>query len=370
MASISLKQQTFLVIGGCGYFGFRVVRWLIVEEQVDPGNLVVLDLGQPPPTRRVPGVQYMKSDITDRASVFEVVSKVQPSILIHTASPPYYLGKFEAFMLNNVEGTRNLLDAAVATLATRVFIYTSSSSVIHDYVSDMFEGNESHPLLLMPEQRQPYHHSKAVAEELAMGYNRKRDDFVVAAIRPSAMFGPGESNMIPSMVERAKRGTLRYQIGNGKNCADFTYVDNTVHGLVLTVYKLLEALRDGPHALPAGKRVEGEPFAITNDVHANFWDFARNVGAAAGYPTDPTRIVSIPKSVGLGVATLVEWLVWLCSFGTRQSKIRRMDVNYSTITRTLDISKAKTRLGYRPRFTLDEGIELAVAPLHKSKKDN
>nr|POE86623.1 sterol-4-alpha-carboxylate 3-dehydrogenase, decarboxylating [Quercus suber] len=368
-----------LVIGGCGYFGSRIVRWLMAEEHLPARQITVLDSKpEAASSGRVPGeVQYFESDITDRPAVAKIIAATKPNIIIHTASPPYYLASMDIFMRNNVEGTRNLLDIAVATPSVHVFIYVSSSSVVHDYVSDLVEADESYPLLFLPEQRQPYHHSKAVAEQLALSYNRKRQDFVVAAIRPSAMFGPGEGNMIPNIVDRAKNGSLRYQIGDGSNCADFTFVDNTVYGLVLAVKALIETLQDRPSIsnsngeskTPPNMRVEGEAFTITNDVHANFWQFTRQIAAAAGYPVDPERVIVIPTFIGLNIASIIEWLVWLLSFGTKTSKVRRMDLKYSTITRTFDIAKAKTRLGYRPCFSLEEGIKLSVAQLQGKEKD-
>lgn len=93
----------------------------------------------------------------------------------------------------NLEGTRNLLDASIRAGSVKAYVYTSSSSVIHDSVSNLIEGDESYPLLFMPELRQPYHHSKALAEKLALEYNRNRKDFVTVAVRPSAMFGPHEA---------------------------------------------------------------------------------------------------------------------------------------------------------------------------------
>lgn len=155
---------------------------------------------------------------------------------------------------------------------------------------------------------------------------------------------------------------MRFQIGDGKNEADLTYVDNTVHGHILAAEGLLRALRDG-EATSLDTRVEGEAFTITNDKHPNFWDFARQMGAVAGYPTDPKRIISIPKSIGLRIALINEWLVWILSFGTRTPKVKATDLNYSTITGTFHIAKAKQRLGYRPIFSIEEGMKLAVAPL-------
>jgi sterol-4alpha-carboxylate 3-dehydrogenase (decarboxylating) len=55
----------------------------------------------------------------------------------------------------------------------------------------------------------------------------------VVALRPSGIFGEGDSVMVPTFVKQAKRGKMKYIIGNGKNVWDFTYVGNVAQAHVL-----------------------------------------------------------------------------------------------------------------------------------------
>lgn len=355
-----------LIVGGCGYLGYRIIRWLVHECQMPPSEITSVDIIDPPAGREEKLVEYLLADMTDKKAISDAIDKIQPEVIIHTASPAANLASLNIFMRNNVEGTRNLLDAAVAQPSVKVVVFTSSSSVSHDSISDLSEGTEDDPYVFLPRQRQTYSHSKAVAEQLSRSYNRKRKDFVTGVIRPSALFGPAEPITTVVLVALAKKGNLRYQIGDGKNATDFTYVDNAVIGHILLVNGLLKAVAH-PELVHEDMRLEGEAFIITDDEHWGFWTFFRDFGAAAGYPTDPSKIVSIPKGLALGVAGLIERTYLAFTFGNKASPVRQVDLAYSAIERTFNIAKAKKRLGYTPRFSVNEGIRLSVAPILEAK---
>jgi len=117
-------------------------------------------------------------------------------------------------------------------------------------------------------------------------------------------------------------------VGNGKNLFDYEYVENLVHGHVLLAKALLRA-----SSLPQVskfERVDGEAFHITNDEHWFFWDFTRAVAAKLGRPVQREEIVVIPKAVGLFMAVLAEWILWILSLGKRQSNMTVEAIKYST----------------------------------------
>lgn len=355
-----------LVVGGCGYLGYRIIRWLVHECKMPPSQITSVDIIDPAADREEMLVEYLLADMTDKKAISDAINKVKPEVIIHTASPAANLSNLNMFMRNNVEGTRNLLDAAVAQPSVKVFVFTSSSSVSHDSISDLSEGTEEDPYVFLPQQRQTYSHSKAVAEQLSLSYNRKREDFVTGVIRPSALFGPAEPITTVIFLDLAKKGNLRWQIGDGKNATDFTYVDNAVIGHILLINGLLKAVAH-TEPVPEDMRLEGEAFLITDDEHRGFWTFFRDFGAAAGYPTDPNKIVSVPKGLAVGAAGVIERLYVAFTFGNKASPVRQVDLAYSAIERTFNIAKAKKRLGYTPRFSVEEGIQLSVAPILEAK---
>lgn len=245
-------------------------------------------------------------------------------------------------------------------------MYTSSASVVHDSVSDLIEGDESLPLVYIPQQKEVYSHSKALADQLVLDSNGTTPgSMLTTCIRPSGIFGEGDEGPTKSMVENAAAGKLRFTIGDGKNLFDFTFNENVVYAHILAAKRLLQS-----HVTPPSEdmRVAGQGFLITNDEHIPFWDFARAIGAAAGHPTKPEEIKVIPKLLGLIMATIAEWVVWATSFGRRKARMNVVGIRYSCMTRTYRIDKAKKVLGYRPIVSLKDAIQRAGMSFNKEAK--
>ncbi len=60
------------------------------------------------------------------------------------------------------------------------------------------------------------------------------------------------------------------------------------------------------------------------------------------------------RIIGLMIAMIAEWMVWLTSLGRKQSSMTRMGIKYSTMTRTYRIDKAKKRLQYKSLVGMEE----------------
>ncbi|KAH8691435.1 putative sterol-4-alpha-carboxylate 3-dehydrogenase, decarboxylating [Talaromyces proteolyticus] len=349
-----------LVVGGCGSLGRQVVKQLLALAPTV--QVSVFDLRLPNTETRALTVEYHEVDITSRDQVNAALHKVQPQVIFHTASPLPTLLDLPLYLRVNVEGTRNLLESAKEA-GTKAFVYTSSASVVHDSVSDLIEGDDSLPLLYMPQQREIYSHSKALADQLVLDSNSST--MLTTSIRPSGIFGENDDGTTKSMVENAAAGKLRFTIGNGKNLFDFTFNENVVHAHILAAQALLRSHVTPP---PADLRVAGEGFLITNDEHIPFWDFARAIGAAAGYQTRPEDIRQIPKIVGIVMAVIAEWVVWATSLGRKKSRMNVVGIRYSCMTRTYSIDKAKKVLGYKPLVNLTEAILRSGGYFNKDAK--
>jgi sterol-4alpha-carboxylate 3-dehydrogenase (decarboxylating) len=228
--------------------------------------------------------------------------------------------------------------------------------VVHDSVSDLIEADEKRPLLYLPVQREMYSHSKALADQLVLDGNTA-GSMLTACIRPSGIFGERDPSA-QRFADSAKEGKLKVQIGDGKNLFDWTFNENVIHAHFLAAQKLLKSNAMDP---PPNMRVDGQGFLITNDEHMPFWEFARGIGDAAGYPTKRDEVWSLPRTLMLAIAITAEWWVWIKTFGRGKSQMDRLAIRYSTMTRTYNIDKAKRVLGYKPIVTLSEGIRRAGA---------
>ena len=86
------------------------------------------------------------------------------------------------------------------------------------------------------------------------------------------------------------------------------------------------------------------------------------------HPVRAEEIVVVPKLVGLLIALLAEWIVWIIQLGQRQSNATLEGIRYSTIAKTVNIDEAKRLLGYRPIYSMQEDLDRSVAWFIANKK--
>lgn len=352
-----------LVIGGCGFLGHHIVSQLLEDYDA---KVSVLDLRTN--LNRQPDVSYYDADITSDSAVRDVLEKVKPAVIIHTASPNFVSdeGKNKALYKKvNVDGTQNLIDRAGEAGCVKAFVYTSSSSVIHDSITSLVNADERWPLLRAPLQKEYYSETKAMAEELVLASNRKYGNMLTIAIRPAGIFGEGDTQVVPGLLTAYYGNKTKFQLGDNNNLYDFTYVGNVAYAHILAAIALLNT-----HELPTvpldHEKVDGEAFIITNGSPVYFWDFARLVWKAAGDETQPSQVWSIGKDFGLVLVSLMEWLFWFA--GGRKPTLSWKKFNYSSMTRYFNIDKAKTMLGYQPQVGMEEGVFRTVRYIQEQDK--
>jgi dTDP-4-dehydrorhamnose reductase len=161
-------MKRLLVIGATGLVGSKLVD-LAPEFGYEPHCTQN--------ARRGPHPNSYNLDITNRAATIDLVRKVDPEAVIHTAAlhnVDYCESHKEEAVRVNVEGTRNLADAASEVNATLVYLST-------DYV---FDGRKSH--YSESDQPNPLHHyawTKLEGEKIVTKLSR----FSIA--RPSVIYG-------------------------------------------------------------------------------------------------------------------------------------------------------------------------------------
>lgn len=349
MSDERLALGTALVFGGSGFLGHHIAKQLWAAPDVTKVFVFDVDTSK----NRIPGVEYIIGSITSKSQVDEAFKSIQPRVVFHTVSPGPFRKNNKLFYSVNVEGTKNIIAACQEHDCVKALVYTSSSSVIHDNRSDLVMATEDAPVIFMPEQTEYYSHTKAIAETLVLDANNQ--NIRTAAIRPAGLFGEGDTGTVTSVISNAREGKGRMQIGDNLNLFDWTYVENNVHAQLLAARALVRSYVHPPKA--ESERVDGEAFAITNDEPWHFWTFTRALAAAAGYPVSEGKIIKAPWVVMMVISWLLEWGYWVLTLGSKEPRLNRARVKYTTMQRTLDITKAKARLGYRPQVGMQEGIE-------------
>jgi NAD dependent epimerase/dehydratase len=183
-------------------------------------------------------LEALDSDMSERVEIFrgdlvnpEAVSNAVEGreIVFHLGALipiPYSYVHPREFVAANTVGTLNVLEAIRRHGADRL-VHTSTSEVYG--TAQRVPIDESHPL----EAQSPYAASKIGADQLALSYLRCFGTPVVVA-RPFNAYGPRQSAraVIPTIVAQALSGAERLEIGSLEPKRDFTFVEDTVAGLI------------------------------------------------------------------------------------------------------------------------------------------
>ncbi|ROW06273.1 hypothetical protein VPNG_08074 [Cytospora leucostoma] len=344
-----------LVTGGCGFIGFHLVKGLLaLERQID---IHVIDIDIARNTHH--GVTYHKCDITSAADVEAVFLEARPRTIFHIACPDSMVHQPDVFRRVNVDGAKNLLLSARRLGTVQALVNTSTSSVIHDNVSDLIDADDTSPVLKYPAQKRVYTLTKAEAEAELIAANRSDGDssMLVVSLRPATAFGERDTICMGKIVATCRAGKGNIQIGPGKNEYDFMYVSNLVDAHIIAAQALLDAYGKPPP--PEKNRVDGQCFNVTNDERILFWDFQRAVSASIGLPVRPEDIKIVPAWVALLGASVIEWVTWLRTLGKGRPPLTWETVRLTIITRTLNGDRFKRITGYKPRVSIREGLAIA-----------
>lgn len=323
-----------LVTGGCGFVGSAIAAGL--RDRGD--EVVVIDVA---PKCPVEGVDYRRIDITDAPAVIDACRGVDT--IVHSASIVHTKqNKKDVVWAVNLGGTEHMLEGARRQGVPR-FIYISSGSVVYEG-KDIENGDERLPYSSVSQA--PYADSKIEAEKRVLAANGK-DGMATCALRPHVIFGPGDNRFMPALLDKARSGQLRVQIGRGVWLSDYTYVSNLVDAVILAD----EALAAGGSQSIAA----GQAYFITNGEPMPFWDFVRKVAARLGFPPIEYRV---PKSLAYAIAAVKEGIDTLKG-GTLNAEdgLTRFAIRYMCTHHYFSIDKARRELGYDPAVSVDEGIE-------------
>ncbi len=282
----------------------------------------------------VPGVPDERGSVTDAAAVARAVQGC--TAVVHLAAKVTLTGTEEEFRAVNVEGTRALLGAARAA-GVRRFVLVSSPSVAHVGLSIVGAGAGPAD----PERaRGPYARTKAAAERLALAAHGP--EMRVLAVRPHVVWGPGDTQLVGRVLDRARRGRLPL-LGAGAALIDTTYVDNAVDALVAA----LEA--------PAG--AWGSPYVVTNGEPRPVRDLVAGFCRAAGVPVPSW---SVPPGVARTVGGVLE-AVWAARPAWGEPPLTRFAAEQLSTAHWFDQRGTREALGWSPAVSLDEGFARLAA---------
>ena len=311
-----------LVTGGTGFTGSHLVRRLLDRGR----KVVVVDnkKGLFYQELEKQGAKIELGSVTDRVLMEKLVRDCD--VVYHIAAAFRQLNVPNQYYWDvNVEGTRNLVDAAFRS-GVRRFVYCSTQGVHGDIKNP--PGNESSPI--MPEDY--YQLTKFEGEKVVQEYVARGLDAVT--LRPTAIYGPGDPERFLILFRLAKRGSF-LMFGDGETFYHPVYIDNLVDAFEL-----------------AGEKpgIAGQSYIIGDEHYYSIKDLVRNVADAL--------------NVRVRIRYLPFWplwtAAWTCEMACKPLRITppifRRRVDWFRQVRAFSIDKAKTELGYDPKVDLQTGL--------------
>lgn len=283
----------------------------------------------------------------------------------------------------NVSGTQHVVNAA-RDHGCRALVFTSSCTVVTDDLNGRFPNiDERWPV---SKTSSIYGESKVEAEEIVLSANNApttdildQDDrygnhghdpnfllehsMSTCVLRPSVIFGEGDSQLIPPIHACIEKGETRYRLGDGHNMWDTVYVGNVADAHVLAVENLLfyqprlDESNPGVGGLGCGSiesgRAAGETFFIQNNEPIPFRDFSLAVWKEFGH-IPPGMEIPIPEGLGWVLGLFAEAFTRASGQATT---LCRGSVRDACAMRYASGDKARKILGYRPRIGLEAGLK-------------
>jgi dTDP-glucose 4,6-dehydratase len=240
---VALGRRTILVTGGAGFIGSAVCRLL---RDLTDGRIVNLDklsyASSPAALEslaRDPRYAFEQADLCDRAALAEVFRHHRPDAVIHLAAESHVdrsIDGPQAFIMSNVVGTFNLLEACRAHLASLPEPARAAFRLVHVSTDEVYgslgdEGRFNEQSRYDP--RSPYSASKAASDHLAAAW---RHTFGIPALITNCgnNYGPFQfpEKFIPTLIIRALKGQELPVYGGGTNVRDWIHVEDHARALL------------------------------------------------------------------------------------------------------------------------------------------
>lgn len=306
-----------LVTGAGGFIGSHLVELLVssgyrvramvhYNSRNDWGWMEVLS------KNTLNDVEVFQADVCDKDAVSKAVSGC--SIVFHLAALigiPYSYMAPTSYVDINIKGTLNVLQSCLDEKVERL-VHTSTSET---YGSAQYVPiDEKHPLV----GQSPYSATKIAADKLAESFYLSFN-LPVAIVRPFNTFGPRQSarGVIPTIIIQALSDANTINLGSLTPVRDFTYVKDTVRGF-----------------MTAGISKE-----------------------AIG------QVINLGQGKGISIGDLARTIMNICGSNAQihLENIRVRPKKSEVMELVCDNTKARELLGWRPKYSIRQGLEETVA---------
>ena len=298
--------MNILVTGGAGFIGSN-----LSEGLMKVGDVRVLDDLSSGNRRNIQNseIRFIEGSVTDLPLLKRSMEDVD--YVLHLAAVSSVgLSVVDPLLANevNVTGTLKVLLAAKECGVKKV-IYISSAAIYGD--TDKLPISES----FKPKPLSPYASTKITGEYYCNNFSELYD-LKTVSIRPFNVFGPRQdpksqySAVIPIFIDKMLKGEEIQITGDGEQTRDFVYIKDFIHANILAMEKDV----GGTFNISGGGRIS---------INELYWTIA----GILDINTEPVYVEDRPG-----------------------------DIKHSYA----DISRAEKLLGFKPRYSLEEGLKETV----------
>jgi UDP-glucose 4-epimerase len=308
--------MNFLITGAAGFLGSNLANYLVREGHQVRG---LDDLSAGDPEVLSPQVLFTRGDVNDRPKLWTLLQEVD--CVYHLAarvSVPESVLYPREYNATNVGGTVSLMEAMRDVGVKRV-VFISSGAVYGDHGEQPLRETSA------PNPRSPYAVSKLAAEY----YVRTIGDLwgietvllrVFNAYGPGQHLPPSHAPVIPNYLRQAMRGSSVVMHGNGEQTRDYVYVDDVVNAMI----------------------------------------------SAATAPGINHQVINVGSGKETSIRDLVRLIMNVTGSKVEALVNAKNDPGVSRMC--ADIYLARQKLGYQPRFSLEEGLRLTLERDPRFKK--
>lgn len=319
-----------LVTGATGLVGSRLAGRLI--ERRDVTKALVRDHTKGKSLANM-GVTLAQGDLRDPQSLQAAMENFD--VVYHCAAQVAlpHQGNREHLIKTNVEGTKNLLEAAIQASVKR-FVFVSSVAVYGGLSEIGIEENAPH------RANGYYSESKILAEKTVRELEEK-SKIEVVILRPCVIYGPGDLNFLPRIMELLLKGRFPL-VSGGAQLLDLVYVDDVVDALLL-----------------AGTRTNaaGQAYNVTDGATRTLREIIDMLSRVLG---QPLKTIRVPYTLALAFSALsVAWS--RLAHPSEEPLISPLAVRTMNRPHHYSIKKIRDELEYEPKISLEHGLERTLS---------
>ena len=235
---MSVSSQSLLVTGGAGFVGSHLCEQLLEQGH----HVVALDAGTPDNVHHLlsnPNFEFVSGSVLDAQLVDRLVES--SDLVFHLAAiadPRQYALEPLRVLDLNIKGTLTVLNSC--SLRSTKVAFTSTSEVYGRNTKSPWKEDDDRVLGSTRTNRWCYSTSKAVSEHYCFAYNQEKAlPFVI--VRLFNVYGPridevGAGRVIPMFLGQFLSGEPVTVHGDGSQTRCFTYVTDTVEGMILAAF--------------------------------------------------------------------------------------------------------------------------------------